>query len=339
MKFTKFLQDNLFALIIFIISLGIIVLLFLAFKISLDLIFATLFVLLFGFILTFAISFLRKRKFYTDLKRHIAALDQAYLVLETLKRPHFYEGELLTDALYEIDKSMKENVNTILQQSKDFQEYLEMWVHEVKAPLASLTLMSSCPDQQFDRAAKAELACLENYVEQVLYYARSENAEKDYLIQPTNLTTIVKNVGLKNLPTLQNSHLDFIVENVDFTVLTDAKWLEFILGQIIQNSIKYHRAIKHPYIKISAHSNHDRIVLDILDNGIGIPRSELKQVFDKSFTGTNGRKIVHSTGMGLFIAKKLCSELGHQITITSTENKFTKVSLVFAKNDFFKVAK
>ena len=116
---------------------------------------------------------------------------------------------------------------------------------------------------------------------------------------------------------------------------SDKKWLEFIINQIINNSIKYKKE-NESIIKIESSENKDKVILEIYDNGIGIPEKELKRVFDKSFTGTNGRDKVKSTGMGLYIIKKLCDKLGHNISIESKENEYTEVILEFGKNDVYK---
>ena len=199
--------------------------------------------------------------------------------------------------------------------------------------------MSNNNKEQFDKKTKLQLKRLENYVDQVLYYARSENAEKDYLIKEIDLSKVIKNVGLKNMDELLENKIDYIVENVKYKVLTDSKWLEFILGQIVNNSIKYKRDIDNSYIKISVKDEDNRTILIIEDNGIGIKDSDLKQVFDKSFTGENGRSISKSTGMGLFIAKNMCEKLGHKIDIESKYNEYTKVLIKFAKNKYYDVLK
>ncbi len=266
-------------------------------------------------------------------------LDQSYLVLETLSKPEFYEGELLYQALYEINKSMNENVRDIHESLQNFKEYIEMWIHEVKIPLSTLVLMSNNHKEEFDKKTKLQLKRLENYVDQVLYYARSENAEKDYFIKEIDLSKVIKNVGLKYVDELLENKMDYIVENVNYKVLTDFKWLEFILSQIIHNSIKYKKDIDSSYIKISVQDDFEKTKLIVEDNGIGIKESDLKQVFDKSFTGENGRNTTKSTGMGLFIAKNMCEKLGHKIDIESVYNEYTKVSITFAKNNYYDVLK
>ena len=334
MKLDKYIKDNIYKIVIFLICFVINLLIFFAFKIDSSVIISTSIVYLFGFSLIFFGSFIRKRNFYNNLLNNINGLDKAYLVLETLSKPEFYEGEILYQALYDINKSMNENINMINNYVQEFKEYIEMWVHEVKIPIATLELLSNNKDKKI----KVQLKRLEDYVDQVLYYTRSENAEKDYLIKETDLAKVVKNVGLKNMDSLLENKVDYIVDVKDI-VLTDSKWLEFILSQIVNNSIKYKRNIKNSYIKINSYKEDDKTILTILDNGIGINKSDLKQVFKKSFTGVNGRNTSKSTGMGLYIAKNMCTKLGHKIDIESQEGEYTKVIITFLNNNYYDVLK
>ena len=339
MKFNSFLKDRLYSIVTAIFCYFIILLVLLAFKSDKSIIIAITIILLVTYILLFLTDFFRKQKFYTDLLTNIDNLDKAYLVLETLNRPEFYEGELLCQALYEIDKSMNENVRIEKEQLLDNKEYIEMWIHEVKRPLASLVLTLNNQKNILDRKTKNILKRLEDYVDQVLYYVRSENAEKDYFIKEVDLSKVIKNVGIKNMDDLLDNKVEFIVDKTNYKVFTDSKWLEFILNQIINNSIKYKRNIDNSYIKIYVKDNLDTTVLIIEDNGIGIKSSDIRQVFDKTFTGTNGREKTTSTGMGLYIAKNLCKKLGHKIEIESKENEYTRVFITFAKNKFYDVLK
>ena len=339
MKFNSFLKDRLYSIVTALFCYFIILLVLLAYKSDKAIVIAITIILLVTYILLFLTDFFRKQKFYTDLLTNIDNLDKAYLVLETLNRPEFYEGELLCQALYEIDKSMNENVRIEKEQLLDNKEYIEMWIHEVKRPLASLILTLNNQKNILDRKTKNILKRLEDYVDQVLYYVRSENAEKDYFIKEVDLSKVIKNVGIKNMDDLLDNKVEFIVDKTNYKVFTDSKWLEFILNQIVNNSIKYKRNIDNSYIKIYVKDNLDTTVLIIEDNGIGIKTSDIRQVFDKTFTGTNGREKTTSTGMGLYIAKNLCKKLGHKIEIESKENEYTKVFITFAKNKFYDVLK
>lgn len=338
MKLSKYLKDKLFFLLSFFFLYLIIVLLLFAFKSPNSLIIAISFLLfLFAFLVLF-VDYVRKKSFYDELLSHIQKLDKSYLVLETLKTPSFYEGEILYQALYEINKSMNENVKEYEMQMTDFKEYIEMWIHEVKIPLSSLLLMTYNHKNKWDKKLIEQIRKIENYTEQVLYYVRQESSEKDYLIKENNLSNMISEVALKNQDDLLEQRIDFIVENVDYFVFTDSKWAIFILNQIINNSMKYKKE-KNSYIKVSACETKDAITLTIEDNGIGIPSSDISKVFQKSFTGENGRTKGKSTGMGLFIVKSLCDKLGHKIKIESKQNKYTKVSITFFKNSYYEVVK
>lgn len=339
MSFTKYFKDKLYATLLSLITLGILLLIFFAFKIDKVVIIVSIIILIILFISLFLIDYFRKRKFYTDLLSNIDSLDKSYLVLETLIKPEFYDGELLYQALYEINKSMIENINKIEKQMIDFKDYIEMWIHEVKIPLSTLILINNNHKNSFDKKVQTQLKRLDDYVDQVLYYTRCENAEKDYLIKEIDLLKVIKNVGLKNMDDLLENKVDYNVNSVESKVLTDSKWLEFILDQIVNNSIKYKKDIPNSYINISIKDDKDKTILIIEDNGIGIKESDLKQVFDKTFTGENGRSKRKSTGMGLFIAKNMCEKLGHKIEVESRENEYTKVFITFAKNKYYDVLK
>ena len=199
MKFGKYFKDNLYKVIVFVICYVINLLIFFAFKIQVEVIVSSSVLYFVCFLCILLIPYFRKRKFYTDLLLNIDSLDKAYLVLETLVKPQFYEGELLYLALYEINKSFSENVGMLNESLLDFKEYIEMWIHEVKIPLSTLVLISNNHKEQFDKRVKLQLKRLENYVDQVLYYVRSENASVDYLIKEVDLSKVIKNVGLKNM--------------------------------------------------------------------------------------------------------------------------------------------
>ncbi len=338
MKLLSYLKDKLYAIILWIIFFFFSFLLLLAFRCSKELIIAILCLHFLLFLPLLLIDYFRKRNFYQHLFLHIQQLDKSYLVLETIDAPNFYEGELLVQILYEMNKSMCENVNIYQNQMNNFKEYIEMWIHEIKIPLASINLMNHNHPNQYDKKMVYQLKRIEDSVEQVLYYVRAENAEKDYLIQEVCLDKIVAQVALKNKDDLLENKIDLRVENTNFLVSTDSKWMVFILNQILNNSIKYKKETSS-YVSICAKEDDNCIIVTILDNGIGILATDLPLVFEKSFTGKNGRSKIKSTGMGLFIVKSMCEKLGHQITIESKVGEYTKVSLIFYKNSYFDVIK
>lgn len=337
MNIKKYLKDKLYLIISFLVIYFILILIFMAFKINLQVIIVSSMLLFCFLIIILTIEYFKKKGFYTNLLSNIEALDKAYLVLETINKPNFYDGELLYQAVYEINKSMNEFIKTLEKQMLDFKEYIEMWIHEVKIPIASLTLMAHNHKDKFDKKALEQLKKIENYVEQVLYYVRSENAEHDYLINKVSLDKVISNVALKNKDDLLANKITLKVDHVNYQVFTDSKWLEFIINQVINNSIKYKRNISDSYIKITVKDEMDKTTIIIIDNGIGIPSTDLPKIFEKSFTGYNGRIKTKSTGMGLNICKNLCEKLGHKIYAESELNKYTKIYIVIAKNKFYLV--
>lgn len=335
MKISRYFKDKIIYILPFIVAWILTLLLLIAFKVDKSCVVVILGIWFLLYVVIFVVDFFRKNDFYKNLNKNIEELDKSYLVLETLNKPGFYEGELLYEALYEIDKSMIENVNQLGYQVKDFKEYIEMWIHEVKIPLSALALIVHNHKSDFDKKTIEQIERINSYVEQVLYYTRSENAEKDYQISEVNIAKVVKKVALKNKDYLLENQIDFITEELNVNVLSDAKWIEFILNQIVNNSIKY-RKDKDSYIKIYSECSDKSVRIFVEDNGIGILKSDIGRVFEKSFTGYNGRIKSKSTGMGLFIAQKLCRKLEHKISIESEVNEFTRVCITFVNNNYYK---
>lgn len=337
MKLIKYLLDKIPQIIISIMGFTITIFMLNAFKVESTLKIAITIIFFIVCILNIGIDYFRKYKFYQSLSNTLDVLDKKYLILEMINKPNFYEGEIFYQTLYDINKSMIENVKEYNLSIIDFKEYVEMWIHEVKIPISSLTLLIHNNQEKIDKRYVEQIRKLDNYIDQILYYVRSENAEKDYIIKEKSLQEIIKNVALKNKDDLLASKVKLDVNVNNINVLTDAKWLEFILNQIINNSIKYKRNNVESYIKIIAKEDKEKTYLSIYDNGIGIPKKDIPRVFEKSFTGENGRITAKSTGMGLYIVKKLCDKLGHKINIESKKKEYTKITIIFYNNDFYKI--
>ena len=337
MKLSRYLKDKLYFIILFLTFLSLIILLLVGFKVPLELIIVIISLLVIFAILVLIIEYLKKRIFYNEFINIVDKLDKKYLVIEMLNPPNFQEGEILYNKLYEINKSMLENIKNYEISMNDFKDYIEMWIHEVKIPLSSLVLMIHNNKNNISSKMVDQVNRLDNYVDQVLFYVRAENAEKDYLIKKTYLNKVINKIALKNKDYILENNIDFNVLNCEKKVLTDSKWLEFIIDQIINNSIKYKREIASSFIKIYTEENNEELRLIIYDNGIGIDAKDLPRVFDKTYTGTNGRLKSKSTGMGLYIAKNLCEKLGHKIAIESKVNEYTKVIITFNKESIYDV--
>ncbi|WP_373599799.1 ATP-binding protein [Paraclostridium bifermentans] len=279
------------------------------------------------------VDYYRKKSFFQNFNDTLDSLDEKYLITEMVDSPSFIEGKIFYESLYEIDKSMHEEIDVYKKSVNDFKEYIEMWIHEVKLPIASTTLILHNNKEDAPKKIKDQINRIENYVEEVLYFVRSDNAEKDYIIKHCNLEDIINPVIRRNKDSLLLKKIFLEIEDLNHVVLTDSKWMGFIINQIISNSIKYSK--ENPKIKIEAKAIDDEVVLEIEDNGIGINEKDINKVFNKSFTGENGRKISSSTGMGLYLVKKLCDKLGHKVKVESQVGEFTKISICFSNNEYY----
>ena len=333
MKLSNYLKDKVFVIVLVILTYCIITSFMIGFKIinEFQICFTVIYFLL--FIILFLYDYLRKYFFYKDMLSKLDMLDEKYLICELVSKPNFLDGEILYQMLYEINKSMNENIRDYREKINDFKEYVELWIHEVKIPLSALILYTH--NKKTSKALVKEINKVDNYLEQILYYIRSENTEADYIIKEVDLNKVIRDVMLKNKDILLERNIEITSNVRDLKVLTDYKWVEFMVNQVISNSMKYMRDIENKKIEIQAYKEDQHIVLEILDNGMGIPKSDIPRVFNKTFTGQNGRKVPGSTGMGLYIVSNLCKKLGHKIEIVSIEGEYTKVKFVFDDNLFY----
>jgi len=190
------------------------------------------------------------------------------------------------------------------------------------------------------KSINEELDKVENYIEQALFYARSNTVEKDYYIKKSNLKEIVNESIKKNKNLLIQEKILLNIHDLDVIINTDSKWIVFILNQIIQNSIKYRKKEDSLSIEIYAVQKKEKVILYINDNGIGIKKGEIARVFEKAFTGTNGRlSNKKSTGIGLYLCKKLCDKLGIKIELNSNENEGTQIRSDISKGELYKYIK
>ena len=336
MELKRYIKDRWIEIVAYTVFGVLMALLLVAFAVNDELLWllAVLYIMLVCFNLAW--DYMRKKQFYDCLISYTEQLDQKYLVLETLEQPQFYEGEMLYQTLYDVNKSMCENVKDYQQSLNDFKEYLEMWVHEAKLPIASMLLMCHNGIDGDEEKLATQLRRLDAYTEQVLYYVRGEHTQSDYLIKEIPLNKLVGKAVRHNREDLLANMVDIEVNHLDMTVMTDSKWMEFVLNQLISNSIKYRKMQGQAKISFYAEEMKDQTVLHIKDNGRGIVDSDIRRVFQKAYTGENGRKRAKSTGMGLYIAKKLCDSLGHAIEIESTVNEGTDVKITFVRNELYK---
>ena len=278
------------------------------------------------------IEYIKFRKYFNTVENILENLDKKYLLPEVLNESNFIEGEEINYIFKVLSRDMHENVKHYKNMQEEYREYIEIWVHEIKTPIASTKLLIENNTNEITRKIDTQMDKIENFVEQVLYYSRSDEVGKDYIIKKTELSQVVKSVVKKNQRDFIGKRISLQLGDLDEIIYSDAKWIEFILNQIVGNAIKYSKG-KDDKIKIESKALNNSIVLTIEDNGVGINERDLSRVFEKGFTGENGRKFGKSTGIGLYLCKKLCDKMGLGLNIESEENKGTKVTVIFPRTE------
>ena len=331
MKFTKYIKDKIYYILTFSIYIILISIYLKAMETEIPAIIIVIAISTIFFCAGFIISYLKSNKYLKDIDKMMDNLTEKYLITEIMPKPSRAERLAYYRILKKANKSMLENISIIKQQQKDYKEYIESWVHEIKIPITSVKLL--CENNKSDITTKIdeEIEEINNFVEQALFYARMDQVSNDFMIKNINLNNVIRNVLARNKKIMIQNNMKVELNNVDTNCYTDEKWLEFIVNQIIQNAIKY-RKENNANIVITIAENKENVILNIKDNGIGIKLSEIDRIFDKGFTGTNGRNQKKSTGIGLYLCKRLCQEIGMEIEANSKENEFTEIKIIIPRN-------
>lgn len=330
MKFNQYLKDKVISIIIEIVTLLFVIFVLATFKINHSLIAFIVIVLLIAFFFSLIIEYARKNSFYKTVTKSIKEIDKKNLVFELIDEPGFCEGQVLYETLAEASKSMNDQIAMYKNTSLEYREYIETWVHEIKTPIAAIKLITQNNKNSVTKSIEEEIFKTESFIEQALFYSKSNTLEKDYIIREVSLDECVKSLIKKYSKSLIGNRFSIEMKDLNMNVFTDSKWIDFILGQIVTNSIKYKS--ENPKISFYTLSMSNSIVLIIEDNGVGIEEKDIKRVFDKGFTGQNGRVYAKSTGIGLYLCKKLCNKMGLSISLSSKKDEGTKVSIVFPKS-------
>ena len=256
-------------------------------------------------------------------------LSERYLISEVMELPEQAEDQVYYRLLKMAGKSMLEQIGEIRRERQEYKEYIEQWIHEIKTPITAMKLLCENHRTDWTKELLLELEKTNRFTEQALYYARSEHTEKDYSVREMALSNVVHQAIADNKYLLLQNGVHLKVEEMQDTVYSDEKWVRFILNQLIANAVKYRS--EQPVIHFSASRQQDQVILVVEDNGIGIPSADLPRIFEKGFTGQNGRIVQQSTGIGLYLCKRLCEKLGIGITADSSEHG-TAISLSFHIN-------
>lgn len=342
MSFFKYLKDSLWTILYFIVIILIINLILIS-STALD---KSLSDILYMNILIFSISLIFLLIDYIKWRNSYSGLRKALCNKEDIDRL-LPNGEKLEQVLireiiaFKNDEKLKKT-NELINDLEEINDYITRWVHEIKIPLSVCELIADKIEEEelydISEELRGELERINFLTNQVLYTSRASNYSEDFAIEEINLYTLVKSVIKNNMNSFISKKIEVEMDNLDFSVFADSKWTFYVLDQIINNACKY--TDMHGKIKIFAREDEESIKLFIKDNGMGIPPKDIERIFDRGFTGDNGRKTTKSTGMGLYICKKIASRLNFNIEVSSQVSQYTEFKITFYKiADYFNVTK
>lgn len=223
------------------------------------------------------------------------------------------------------EKSMQEHKKDTSY--AEMMDYYTVWVHQIKTPIASMKLALEEEDSDFARNIRSDLFRIEQYVDMVLTYLRLDSDSSDYILAPYNLDDIIKSSVKKFAYEFIKRKIKLDYQLTNLTVLTDEKWLSFVIEQLLSNALKY---TYHGEIHVYLSSER---VLCIEDTGIGIAPDDLPRIFERGYTGLTGRKDKKASGLGLYLCKQICNRLSHSLWAESEISKGTKMFLSFPEGE------
>lgn len=276
---------------------------------------------------------------FNNYKRKITSFVDAINNLSS--ENEYWDNNYLYKKIKKVLEENEEELDSLRDELEEINDYMTSWIHEVKIPISVLKIIGKRVNEidesrQLSKQINTEISRIDKLVEQAMYLSRAGNYNSDFLINEVNLGQAVRDVIKKNKYQFIYNKIDLQVEDLNKTVLTDKKWITHIIELIVDNAIKYSKT--GGKIEIYLKENKKGAELHIKDYGIGIVPQDIDRIFNKGFTGVNGRKRTKSTGMGLYISKKILNELSHDINIISTANEFCDVYITFYNlSDYFNV--
>ena len=316
--FGRYFKDRLFFIMIYVVSVLICLCVFKLYDLELEA-FAYAFMIL--CVLLVACFLFDYYKYY---KKH-----QTLLTLRSNSNVSLscdlQDSSLIGEDYHKILVAMKEYHNQYVESSEskmhDLEDYFTMWVHQAKLPIAAMKLLLE--DENLSRSEiKLQLLRMDQYTDMVLAYLRLNSTHTDFLFKELELDDLIRQSIRRFSTEFIRKHIQLSFKETKDVILSDEKWLVFVLEQILSNSLKYTN--ENGLISIYMKSKH---ILVIEDNGIGISASDLNRVFEKGYTGMNGRSDKTASGLGLYLCKNILDMLNHKITIESSVGKGTRVLL------------
>lgn len=264
-------------------------------------------------------KYYKKRK---DLDKLKITITTSLEYLDPSSNPTHHDYEEIIQILINYIKNMQQQT---LSNQSEINDFYTLWVHQIKLPISAMNLLLQSQDSSLNFKLSAELFKIEQYVDMVLSYLRLNSQSTDYVIKEYELDEIIKRSIRKLSIVFIEKHLQLDFKETKQKVLTDEKWLEYVIEQILSNAVKYTNQGC-----VSIYYKDDRLF--IKDTGIGIEEEDLHRVFEKGFTGYNGRKKEESSGLGLYLCQNILTNLSHSISIKSTVNVGTTVILDLTHN-------
>ena len=265
-------------------------------------------------------------KYNKKLKALHYALHLDHIYLENIPAP---ENDLEESYYSLIEKIIQ--ANSVLNNQKDtsyheLSDYMTLWVHQIKTPIAALRLLLAEEEDERSQEMWEELFSIEQYVEMALQFTRLSAKSTDFIIGEVSLDKVVREAIHKYARLFVRKKIRLELSSIDTQVLTDEKWLEFVIEQILSNAIKYTAGgTISIYLKEEPEQETKELIIE--DTGIGIAPEDLPRIFEKGYTGYNGHADKRSTGIGLYLCRKIMRKLSHEITIESESGVGTKVHL------------
>lgn len=280
-------------------------------------VYPTLFCLVVGLIFTVVdyINALKKHKTLVDIKKLGA------LIADNLPDVKGIDDEDYRGIIQQISDELNDNAENFSAKYRDMTEYYTVWVHQIKTPITSMRLSLEKEDTALSRKLSSDLFEIERYVEMALAFLRLDFESSDYVFKEYSVDAITEQAVTKFAHEFIARKLSLKYTPSGKTAVTDEKWLSFVIEQILSNALKY---TADGEIRIYMH---EPKTLCIEDTGIGIDPGDLPRVFEKGYTGNNGRKDKRASGIGLFLCRKICTKLNIDISIKSELNKGTTVFL------------
>ena len=316
-----YIKQNINVLLLFIVFALVFCIVFSLYDLEIEAIYYSIMLCTFIGLIYICINFINYYKKHIQLYK---LQNEISISLENLPSPKTLMEEDYTNLILNLNKEYKTYISKSDIAKSDMIDYYTMWVHQIKTPISALKLLIQTSESEISSDLSSELFKIEQYVEMVLSYIRLGSNKNDFVLKEYDLDNIIRQAVRKYAPLFIRKKISLDFQPTNYKVLTDEKWLVFVIEQLLSNAIKYTNKGK-----ISIYSLENKKLV-IEDTGIGISKEDIPRIFDKGFTGYNGRTDKKATGLGLYLCKNILDKLSHKISIESEVGVKTKVILDLA---------